>query len=64
MIFGREGEARCVIRSELIEALAAHLPPGTVRFGCKIVSVKLDTPASSPILQMHDGKIIKAEVVL
>ncbi|KAG2710062.1 hypothetical protein I3843_04G007500 [Carya illinoinensis] len=59
-----EGEARCVIRSELIEALAAHLPPGTVRFGCQIVSVRLDTLTSSPILQMHDGKIIKAEIVI
>ncbi|XP_041009016.1 monooxygenase 1-like [Juglans microcarpa x Juglans regia] len=59
-----EGEARCVIRSELIEALAAHLPPGTVRLGCQIVSVKLDTVTSSPILQMHDGKEIKAEIVI
>ncbi|KAB8933557.1 hypothetical protein FH972_026843 [Carpinus fangiana] len=60
-----EGEARCVERSKLIELLAAHLPLGTIRFGCRVISVKLDTQTTStPILHMHDGSIIKAKIVI
>jgi len=42
--------------------LAAHLPVGTIRFGCHIISIKLDAHTSTPILHMHDGSIIKAKV--
>ncbi|XP_062150393.1 monooxygenase 1-like [Alnus glutinosa] len=59
-----EGEARCVERSKLIELLVAHLPVGTIRFGCHIISIKLDAHTSTPILHMHDGSIIKAKVVI
>ncbi|KAB1211143.1 3-hydroxybenzoate 6-hydroxylase 1 [Morella rubra] len=59
-----EGEARCVKRSDLIELLAAQLPIGTIRFRCQIISVTLDAQTSKPILEMHDGKIINAKIVL
>ncbi|XP_062150394.1 monooxygenase 1-like [Alnus glutinosa] len=59
-----EGEARCVERSKLVELLAAHLPVGTIRFGCHIISIKLDAHTSTPILHMHDGSIIKAKIVI
>jgi hypothetical protein len=65
LFFGcREGEVRCVERSKLIELLAAHLPLGTIRFGCQVISIKQDTQSTStPILHMHDGSIIKAKVL-
>ncbi|XP_062153931.1 monooxygenase 1-like [Alnus glutinosa] len=59
-----DGEFRCVERSKLVELLAAHLPVGTIRFGCDIISIKLDAHTSTPILDMHDGSIIKAKVVI
>jgi hypothetical protein len=58
----RDGDFRCVERSKLVELLAAHLPVGTIRFGCHIISIKLDAHTSTPILDMHDGSIIKAKV--
>ncbi|KAJ0025950.1 hypothetical protein Pint_07409 [Pistacia integerrima] len=58
------GETRWVKRSDLIEALAQDLPLGTIRFGCKIVSLKLDTNTSFPILQLNNGTTIKAKVLI
>ncbi|KAF3440937.1 hypothetical protein FNV43_RR19223 [Rhamnella rubrinervis] len=55
------GESRCVIRKDLIHALAKDLPHGTVRCGCHIVSLELDPFTSFPILQMRDGRTIKAK---
>ncbi|XP_059650475.1 monooxygenase 1-like [Cornus florida] len=58
------GETRCLKRSDLIEILAESLPHGTVRFGCQIVSVKLDHSTSYPILQLQDGSSIMAKVLI
>ncbi|KAJ0085220.1 hypothetical protein Patl1_07452 [Pistacia atlantica] len=39
-------------------------PTRTIRFGCKIVSLKLDTNTSFPILQLNNGTTIKAKVLI
>ncbi|KAK6940424.1 FAD-binding domain [Dillenia turbinata] len=58
------GETRCLKRSDLINALADDLPHGTIRFGSKLLSLKLDLHTSFPILQLDDGSFIKAKVVI
>ncbi|XP_077246705.1 monooxygenase 1-like isoform X2 [Tasmannia lanceolata] len=60
---GKE-EHRCLRRSDLIEALAVQLPPQTIHFGCRIVSVEIDQVTSFPVLHLHDGSVIRAKVVL
>ncbi|CAL5413825.1 unnamed protein product [Camellia sinensis] len=55
------GEARCLKRSILVETLANELPVGTIRFGCQIIDVQMDPSTSLPILQLHDGTVIKAK---
>lgn len=59
-----EGEARCLKRSDLIQALADALPPGTIRFGCEIVSVQLDPQLTRPSIHLLDGKSIQAKVLI
>ncbi|CAK7340073.1 unnamed protein product [Dovyalis caffra] len=58
------GEARCVKRRELIKALSEDLPFGTIRFGCEILSVKLDRFTSFPTLQLSNGSSIRAKVLI
>ncbi|KAK9691393.1 hypothetical protein RND81_09G194500 [Saponaria officinalis] len=58
------GEARCVRRNDLIEALGNALPSGTVRFGCQVVSVHIEKPSSTTVIQLHGGSLIKAKVVI
>ncbi|KAI8004641.1 Monooxygenase 1 [Camellia lanceoleosa] len=60
----RNGEARCLKRSILVETLANELPTGTIRFGCQIIDVQMDPLTSLPILQLHDGTVIKAKVAI
>ncbi|XP_074273737.1 monooxygenase 1-like isoform X2 [Silene latifolia] len=58
------GEARCLRRNDLIEALANELPLGAIRFGCQAVSVHFETSTSTTVLQLHSGGSIKAKVVI
>ncbi|XP_031260627.1 monooxygenase 1-like [Pistacia vera] len=58
------GEIRCVKRSDLIEALVQDLPLGTIRFGCQILSVKLDTNSCFTILHLNNGNTIRAKVLI
>ncbi|KAG5520824.1 hypothetical protein RHGRI_033406 [Rhododendron griersonianum] len=60
----RNDEARCLMRSDLIRTLADALPPGTIHFGCQIVSVKMDPSDSYPILQLLDGSFIVAKILI
>ncbi|XP_042382123.1 monooxygenase 1-like [Zingiber officinale] len=60
----REVELRCLRRSDLIETMASKLPSESIRFGCKVVAVKLDHTTSFPILFLEDGIIIKAKVLI
>ncbi|KAI8005337.1 Monooxygenase 1 [Camellia lanceoleosa] len=57
-------EARCLKRSILVKSLANELPVGTIRFGCQIIDVQMDPLTSLPILQLNDGTVIKAKVVI
>ncbi|KAI4331994.1 hypothetical protein L6164_016937 [Bauhinia variegata] len=59
-----KGEARCIKRSDLVKTLADELPPGTIRFGCRVLSVKMATSISFPILQLEDGSSIEAKVLI
>ncbi|XP_021903477.1 uncharacterized protein LOC110818792 isoform X1 [Carica papaya] len=58
------GEGRCLKRSDLVKALANHLPSGTIRFNSQIVSVELDPLSSYPILHLKDGTTIRAKVLI
>ncbi|XP_022861495.1 monooxygenase 1-like [Olea europaea var. sylvestris] len=58
------GELRCVKRNDLIKILADALPPGTVRFGCQIVSVNMDQENVYPTLRLYGGKSIQAKVLI
>lgn len=62
MHFYSDGEARCIRRSDLIEALANALPSGTIRLGCQVVSVNMERSSTDAVLQLHDGSSIKAKV--
>ncbi|KAL4184185.1 hypothetical protein AMTRI_Chr11g158740 [Amborella trichopoda] len=59
----RKEELRCMKRSDLMETLANELPPGTIRFNCRAISVKI-SPTSDPILHLDDGTTIKSKVVI
>ncbi|KAL2520326.1 monooxygenase 1 [Forsythia ovata] len=48
----------------LSEFLVDALPPGTVRFGCQIVSVNMDGENAYPTLQLNGGKSIRAKVLI
>ncbi|KAM7508144.1 hypothetical protein LguiA_018597 [Lonicera macranthoides] len=58
------GETRCLKRTDLINTLASALPPGTIRFGCQVVSLALGTPTSYPILHLQDSSSIVAKVLI
>ncbi|XP_042494507.1 monooxygenase 1-like [Macadamia integrifolia] len=57
-------EFRCLKRSDLISALTNNLPLDTIRFGCQTVALNLDPQTSHSIVHLHDGTMIKAEVVI
>lgn len=57
-------EARCLKRSDLVETLADALPPGTIRFGCQLVSVKTDPQTNYPTIQLYNGKSITTKVLI
>uniref|UniRef100_A0A803LRV1 FAD-binding domain-containing protein n=1 Tax=Chenopodium quinoa TaxID=63459 RepID=A0A803LRV1_CHEQI len=59
-----EGEARCIRRSDLIEALANALPQETIRFGCQVVSINVERSCSDAVLQLLDGSLIRAKVLI
>ncbi|KAA3490730.1 FAD-dependent urate hydroxylase-like [Gossypium australe] len=49
---------------ELMKALAEELPVESVYLGCRAVSILLDPLTSNPLLQLHDGTLIKAKIVI
>ncbi|TVU17797.1 hypothetical protein EJB05_33854, partial [Eragrostis curvula] len=59
---GKRGphEVRCVRRDLLLEALAEDLPPDTIRYSSKIVSIEED--GSVKLLQLADGSVLRAKV--
>ncbi|KAM0030752.1 putative FAD-binding domain, FAD/NAD(P)-binding domain superfamily [Helianthus debilis subsp. tardiflorus] len=59
-----DGETRWLRRKDLIDTLYAELPPGTVKFGCQLESIKLDSHSSKPVLRFIDGSSIIAKAVI
>ncbi|XP_048492134.1 monooxygenase 1 isoform X2 [Beta vulgaris subsp. vulgaris] len=59
-----EEDTRCLRRGDLVEALANALPLQTIRFGCQVVSVNVEKSSSCAVLQLHDGSLIKAKVLI
>ncbi|KAK1661076.1 hypothetical protein QYE76_049235 [Lolium multiflorum] len=54
-------------RKALLEALAEELPPGTIRFSSKLVSINTEKAKSSPeiaVLRLDDGTVIRAKVLI
>ncbi|MBA0632396.1 hypothetical protein Godav_001143 [Gossypium davidsonii] len=49
---------------ELMKALTEELPVESVYLGCRAVSIVLDPLTSNPLLQLHDGTLIKAKIVI
>ncbi|PKU70322.1 monooxygenase 2 [Dendrobium catenatum] len=59
--------SRSVHRTALLEAMAEELPPDSIRFCSKLVSIRTEAlPDSSTIMVLHldDGAIIKAKAVI
>ncbi|KAK1427522.1 hypothetical protein QVD17_16209 [Tagetes erecta] len=59
-----DGEVRCLRRKDLIDTLYAALPVGTVRFGCQLESIKMDTHSTKKVLRFTNGSFIVAKVVI
>ncbi|XBI69896.1 hypothetical protein VPH35_064519 [Triticum aestivum] len=60
-------EARCVQRNVLLHALEEELPPGTIRYSSKIVSIDDqdgDGDGDAKILHLADGSILRAKVLI
>ncbi|KAI7736364.1 hypothetical protein M8C21_014196 [Ambrosia artemisiifolia] len=58
------GETRCLRRKDLIDTLYNALPQGTIKFGCQLESIKLNTYSTKPVLRFVDGSSIIAKVVI
>ncbi|KAF5201864.1 Fad-dependent urate hydroxylase [Thalictrum thalictroides] len=63
-IKGKHGnhEIRCLRRKELLETLAKELPPGTIQFGAKVVSI--DEANYFKLVHLADGSILKTKVLI
>ncbi|OEL27479.1 hypothetical protein BAE44_0011500 [Dichanthelium oligosanthes] len=65
---GEEVRVRLVDRKALLEALAEELPPGTVRFSSKLVSIDTERAAGhsseTTVLRLDDGTVIRAKVLI
>ncbi|KAK8448803.1 hypothetical protein SEVIR_7G104600v4 [Setaria viridis] len=65
---GEEVRVRALDRKALLEALAEELPPGTVRFSSKLVSIDTERAAGDAsetvVLRLDDGAVIRAKVLI
>ncbi|GLJ23952.1 hypothetical protein SUGI_0455370 [Cryptomeria japonica] len=63
---GKSGnhEVRAVQRSVLLGTLAEELPPDTIRFNSKVVSIQQSESSSLIAIQLRDGALIKAKVLI
>ncbi|KAG8472614.1 hypothetical protein CXB51_034410 [Gossypium anomalum] len=59
-----KGELRCLKRMELMKALAEELPVESVYLRCRVFSILLDPLTSNPLLQLHNGTLIKSNIVI
>eukprot|EP01018_Ginkgo_biloba_P029761 Gb_17957 [translate_table: standard] len=58
-------ELRCVKRSALLEAMAAALPPESIRINSKIVRLQQKPKSNfSSVVELEDGTVIRAKAVI
>ncbi|KAK4794107.1 hypothetical protein SAY86_012101 [Trapa natans] len=55
-------ELRCVKRMDLIKSLADMLPLGTLKLGCRVTSIERDPFTRHPLLQLHNGNLIRPKL--
>jgi hypothetical protein len=56
---------RSVHRKVLLETLAEELPPDTIRFSSKLISIESETledSSKAALLHLEDGTVMKAKV--
>ncbi|CAN6270224.1 unnamed protein product [Urochloa humidicola] len=65
---GEDVRVRALDRKALLEALAEELPPGTIRFSSKLVSIDTErTAGDAPetvILRLDDGAVIRSKALI
>lgn len=61
---GGAHEIRCVRRDLLLQALEDELPRGAIRYSSRIVSIEEDQNGSVKVLQLADGSVIRAKVLV
>ncbi|XP_020111484.1 uncharacterized protein LOC109726358 [Ananas comosus] len=59
-----EAGVRAMHGKALLEALAEELPPGTIRFCSKVVSIKSGGSSNFTSLHLEDGSIIRAKLLI
>ncbi|KAF9590273.1 hypothetical protein IFM89_032281 [Coptis chinensis] len=64
LVKGKHGdhEVRCLRRMVLLETLAKDLPPGTIRFCSKVVSI--EEAGYYKLVHLADGSILKTKVLI
>ncbi|KAK1686353.1 hypothetical protein QYE76_047201 [Lolium multiflorum] len=59
---------RPVHRKVLLEALAKELPPATIRFSSKVISISTETRGGSPgeivVVLLDDGTVIRSKILI
>lgn len=63
---GKRGpnEIRCVRRDLLLQALEEELPRGAIRYSSRIVSIEEEDGNGDKVLQLTDGSVIRAKVLV
>ncbi|KAF8405448.1 hypothetical protein HHK36_010354 [Tetracentron sinense] len=61
-LLGGYHEVRCLRRKVLLEALEMELPPGTIRYSSKVVSI--EESGYLKLVHLADGSILKAKVLI
>ncbi|CAM0904666.1 unnamed protein product [Alopecurus aequalis] len=55
---------RSMHRKALLEALAEELPPGTIRFSSRLVSIDSEGSPEMAVLRLDDGTVIRSKVLI
>jgi hypothetical protein len=59
---GDDVKVRPMHRKALLEALAEELPPGTIRFSSRVVSIDSEGSPQIAVLRLDDGTVIRSKV--
>lgn len=61
---GDDVKVRPMHRKALLEALAEELPPGTIRFSSRVVSIDSEGSPQIAVLRLDDGTVIRSKVLI